>query len=459
LRNLDGSENPAKNSMSPFNGNFIGGDGEIHNITELIYGGSGGSGGGSDFDPDSIIVQELGTQLNKVMSQDAVSKELAKKLEADDLPETPSIENIENEIEEIRIELDSKLDAADFPELPADLVDDVNNLKLVNTIYSCSLGSTSIGVSGLTDVDTGSLYIGYVTNTSVGGGSYTSTTQPTVTKNGVVYNARILRSSAGVPVYATGTRDFYSLQNSYVFIRFDPTGNTVTFMPINSSIYNGGDSYFNAGYQIVGSVAVRNTDSNATLSVPLSSVVYAKAPKASPTFTGTINLNGNTTVGITYTISHYRVPTVGGDLTNKLYVDTAISNAVSNVADQFGVVDKRIFNPYSWTPDEEIDFGDGLYGMRRTGSITAAANTDIGVTLESDASLVSVIGGWWRKGTGNMRKYFILHTISSTTGEWDHSVFTELDNVISWGSRSRLERISGNDDSTYDIAFTYIKTQ
>jgi hypothetical protein len=431
LRNLDGSENPAKNSMSPFNGNFVGGDGEIHNITELIYGGSGGSGGGSDFDPDSIIVQELGTNLNKVMSQDAVSKELAKKIEADDLPDT---EGIVSDIEEIRTELDSKLDVADFPELPA------------AKVYSASISGSVVSVLSFAETPTvGRMYFVDLPN------MYNSSDTSAIT---ISFKGQSFTFEFGGYTMQRSAEIVRSLIGVYaILIKSSTVASIMSIPQRQTSGVTSGRAYVPVLY---------TADISNVAYTPTSSVVYAKAPKASPTFTGTININGNTTVGATYTINHARVPTTNNDLTNKLYVDTAINSAVSNVADQFGVVDKRLFNPYSWTPDEEIDFGDGLYGMRRTGSITAAVDTNTTLVLLADTAplLISVVGGWWCKGGGNLQNYLILHTVpSDTLGAWDQSIFVSKPGEIVWVSRSRAARVSGNDDSKYDIAFTYIKTQ
>jgi hypothetical protein len=397
----------------------------------------GGGKGGSGFDPDSIIVQELGTNLNKVMSQDAVSKELAKKLEVDDLPDIPSIENIENEIEEIKGELDDKLNVADLPEIPADLDDRIFDGKAYDANYS-----TADGIYIVTDFEgTPALFKTYFINIMGG----ISSSNNAKFKFGTYSDLYLYRGGSEI---------------SYTYGNLNGTANgvysVVVESPSKARLTGLVKGTYNQNFPGVNSV-----DQNTTSTIPLSSVVYAKAPKASPTFTGTISLNGNTTVGTAYTISYYRVPTVGGDLTNKLYVDTAINSAVSNVADQFGVVDKRLFNPYSWTPDEEIDFGDGLYGMRRTGSITASANTDASLMLLESGLIVSVVGGWWRKGGGNLRKYYPIYTVG-VNAEFEYAVFSTgandgTDKRMSWGTRSRAARTAGNNDSMYDIAFTYIK--
>jgi hypothetical protein len=116
--------------------------------------------------------------------------------------------------------------------------------------------------------------------------------------------------------------------------------------------------------------------------------------------------------------------------------------------------------PHLWTVNAEIDFGGGLYGIRKTGSITVSANTDVGVALLTATAplLISVVGGWWCKGGGNLQKYHIMYTLGSTTlGAWDHSLLGSVGNEIRWGSRTRWARTAGNADSAYDIAFTYVR--
>jgi hypothetical protein len=59
-----------------------------------------------------------------------------------------------------------------------------------------------------------------------------------------------------------------------------------------------------------------------------------------------------------------------------------------------------ITRPDKWPVNVEIDFGDGLYGQRFTGSISAAANTTANVNVKTISGFSALISGGGRMNTG-----------------------------------------------------------
>ena len=85
------------------------------------------------------------------------------------------------------------------------------------------------------------------------------------------------------------------------------------------------------GYRIgTSAAAIAATD---TLNAAIGKLEYGKAPKASPTFTGTVTSNGaivaKSTLTVTGAVTLSTEPTSASHATTKNYVDTAISESIS----------------------------------------------------------------------------------------------------------------------------------
>lgn len=104
----------------------------------------------------------------------------------------------------------------------------------------------------------------------------------------------------------------------------------------------------------------------------------------------------------------------------------------------------EIHRPWEWTPNEEIDFGDGLYGMRRkqvypsTGSFLLVEDLDISPGAED------YIVTWGGKFTAYNGNHWALPA-SYTGGDIkSSSVFAEIWQSGTTGDKKVYLQISGN---------------
>ena len=110
-------------------------------------------------------------------------------------------------------------------------------------------------------------------------------------------------------------------------------------------------------------------------------------------------------------------------------------------------------NPDTWVTSGEIDFGDGTYGIRRTGNITGAANAQISTTLYAVTSetrrLVSY-GGDIQLGSANRKQLGVTGTGLYAYIEFTQGVgFTLV-------SQTDVAR-SGTSNNAYSVWVRYTK--
>jgi hypothetical protein len=90
-----------------------------------------------------------------------------------------------------------------------------------------------------------------------------------------------------------------------------------------------------------------------------------------------------------------------------------VQSAFNEVAADISALSTRVENadaaaalaltlrPWTWQVGTEYDLGDGAFGRRFTGTITAAASTESWITLLPTGSVNKcfAFGGWWRIST------------------------------------------------------------
>lgn len=115
-----------------------------------------------------------------------------------------------------------------------------------------------------------------------------------------------------------------------------------------------------------------------------------------------------------------------------------------------------IFSPHKWKTDTEIDLGDGSYGIRFIGDITANKGTSIDTVLKENMNMALMIsfGGAWDIGSGY--RYLIPsvynenNASTNTRSSLGYSIFR---NGLVFETLSKYDRVK----SPYDIWFRYTK--
>jgi hypothetical protein len=101
------------------------------------------------------------------------------------------------------------------------------------------------------------------------------------------------------------------------------------------------------------------------------------------TMTGDLTLRGN--------------PTAANHAATKGYVDALVGTSGT----------ANINKPNTWTANTTIDFGNNLFGFRRTGNITpSGGSATINLTMQSGASVLSV-GGWIGSAARRLVPYYL----------------------------------------------------
>ena len=119
-----------------------------------------------------------------------------------------------------------------------------------------------------------------------------------------------------------------------------------------------------------------------------------------------------------------------------------------------------VLSPHLWEPGKEYDFGDGSFGQRFVGTITAAANSVVNVTLlDPTVPRISPIscGGWVQMNgsTGWVFKSIILGGDSTFQSNSWASLVAGQENSSSLGLYSKNNQSRTN--VPYDIWVRYTK--
>lgn len=108
-----------------------------------------------------------------------------------------------------------------------------------------------------------------------------------------------------------------------------------------------------------------------------------------------------------------------------------------------------VLAPHLWPVNTEVDLGDGSYGWRTTGTITAAAQVQPGVNIGIDMNTRRTInfGGWWYIGNG------YTQIGSSNTGLSTAEIYWATIWMSELRSRSNVARTN----APYDVWVRYTK--
>ncbi len=119
--------------------------------------------------------------------------------------------------------------------------------------------------------------------------------------------------------------------------------------------------------------------------------------------TGWSYTSGNSTL-LPSATSHYLTK---GDTVQFIYQQNAFGN-ISAPLPKWSIArignSNLIDRPDQWTPGTEYNFGDGLYGMRKTGTITSG----VAIPIVSTATAVPIDTGGWITMSGN--NYFEVNS-------------------------------------------------
>ena len=192
------------------------------------------------------------------------------------------------------------------------------------------------------------------------------------------------------------------------------------------------------------------------------------------TYTGNFALptvnNDDSIIYIGTNNNHSSLPNRVGVRVGKVeYTSRPISITVqytktTDTASSLQVENSLLLNrPDLWTPGTEYHFGGGLYGIRKTGTITAAIDERVwtAIVTISSGNLPSIVdsGGWIKWGDEGTHdyKYSINSTLTGLTG-WGNtlgawSVMRTGDTQIALWNTSGLARTN----APYDVWVTYRK--
>lgn len=119
--------------------------------------------------------------------------------------------------------------------------------------------------------------------------------------------------------------------------------------------------------------------------------------------------------------------------------------------------------PNTWPENKEIYFGNGLYGYRKTGTVTAASDERNMITIATNTGgTIGIVnsGGWIKwgdEGSGNDYKYSINSTLTnlpgwgSMLGAWS-TIRTVNSSICLWNTTGLVRT-----NAPYDIWVTYTK--
>ena len=159
------------------------------------------------------------------------------------------------------------------------------------------------------------------------------------------------------------------------------------------------------------------------------------------------------TGGIVFAAGQYNASEVRYDTTTVAGALDNLYNYAKNKSD----LAEQMQKPNTWTVGTEYDFGDGVYGQRFTGTITADAGTNKFLTLSSVRTHDSIInfGGWF--DPGDSERHGINYTLNGSS--WNATANVVIykgsgsNNLALW-SCSSIARAN----SPYDVWILYTKT-
>ncbi|GMO63771.1 MAG: hypothetical protein Ta2A_11160 [Treponemataceae bacterium] len=110
--------------------------------------------------------------------------------------------------------------------------------------------------------------------------------------------------------------------------------------------------------------------------------------------------------------------------------------------------------PNLWTPNTEVDLGNGLFGYRGTGTITQSANTyNLTVLIPSFTGAFIGSGGQWVRG-GTAETYYLYAQYTAISSDVNVGGFLEIaNNNLNFRSMDN----QGRTNAPYDVWVTYTK--
>lgn len=144
---------------------------------------------------------------------------------------------------------------------------------------------------------------------------------------------------------------------------------------------------------------------------------------------------------------------VAGRICEITYYYTKTSDTAGSAPNKNSLLLTR---PDLWTPGTEYDFGGGLYGYRKTGTITVAANTEYNITpiipSTSTAKIISY-GGWVTYNNNTDAQMQLGYNQAQSAGDSYSAAFYVNSNGISLTSCTTVARTN----APYDVWVTYTK--
>lgn len=112
-----------------------------------------------------------------------------------------------------------------------------------------------------------------------------------------------------------------------------------------------------------------------------------------------------------------------------------------------------VTRPDLWPANEEVNFGNGLYGIRKTGTITATAETTSRELLASDGMNVVSFGGWFVMNSSKSI-YAIGQSSDFAAGNYQSAVlYSKSGGGVVLQSKCPVDRV----DAEFDCWVTYTK--
>ena len=154
----------------------------------------------------------------------------------------------------------------------------------------------------------------------------------------------------------------------------------------------------------------------------------------------------------------------GSLVSNSTYTITVQYTKTTDTASTLQVENSLLLNrPDLWTVGTEYHFGGGLYGIRKTGTITAAADERVwtAIVTNSGGTSITIVnsGGWIKWGDEGTHdyKYSINSTLTGLTG-WG-SILGAWSTLRTGDSQIALWNASGlaRTNAPYDVWVTYRK--
>lgn len=183
-------------------------------------------------------------------------------------------------------------------------------------------------------------------------------------------------------------------------------------------------------------ITVLNSLSSSSTSPVQSGVIYDAISKKPNTFVGTT--------------AEWNALTSGEKAQYEIVNITDDGSVISDIQTALNML-----FPNTWTANTEISFGNGLYGYRAVGTITASAGTraTTGIVSGATGDLVNY-GGYWTCNNGNWKIGIGINPYGSGQANFNQaSVLYKSSSVIYMHTLDNNART----DAPYDIWVTYTK--